>query len=203
MHQHRHLMRPVTFILLFNLLASNVWSQFDSFQDWNNSRLNHQNTAMIVLGSWAVINIAGGLILQSRSEGELKYFHQMNAGWNIVNAGISGMSLIRSLKEKSQSSNFNNSVQKLEGFQRALLFNAGLDVGYMLGGMYLIERSNRQLNPDRLRGFGKSVVLQGAFLFVFDLAAYFTSRKFNRHILPTFNTSAEGTIEFGLRMSIN
>lgn len=203
MQQLRQSMRPFTFILLFLLLTSKVWSQIDPFKLWNDSRIKHQNAAMTVLGSWAVINIAGGLILQSKSEGELKYFHQMNAGWNIVNAGISGLSLIRSLKEKSQTSNFNSSVKKLEGFQRALLFNAGLDVGYIVGGIYLIERSNRELKPDRLRGFGKSIVLQGAFLFVFDLVAYFTSRKFNHQILPTFHTSADGGIEIGLKIGLN
>lgn len=196
-------MRLFTFILLFIFQTSNAWSQFDSFELWNDARIKHQNTSMTVLGSWAVINIAGGLILQSKAEGEMKYFHQMNAGWNIVNAGISGLSLIRSLKEKSQTANFNSSAKKLEGFQRALLFNGGLDVGYIAGGMYLIERSNRELNPDRLRGFGKSIVLQGAFLFVFDLVTYFTSRKFNNQILPTFHTSVDGGMEIGLRISIN
>lgn len=196
-------MRPITFIFLFSLLTSNAWSQYDSFEHWNESRLQHQNTAMTVLGSWAIINITGGLILQSKSNGEIKYFHQMNAGWNIVNAGIAGLSLIRSLKEKSNSADFNSFVKKLEGFQRALLFNAGLDVGYVAGGLYLMERSNREIKPDRLRGFGKSIALQGAFLLAFDLAAYFSSKKFNKQIVPAFNTSMDGAIEIGFRIGLN
>lgn len=183
---------------LFHLSMPNAWSQYNSFEQWNKSRMKHQNTAMTVLGSWAIVNIAGGMILQSKTEGEMKYFHQMNAGWNLVNAGISGWSLIRSVAEQSKVADFASASTKLDGFQKTLLLNAGLDVGYMVGGFYLMERSNRDQSPDRLRGFGKSVLLQGAFLFVFDLAAYFTSRKFNKQIIPAFRTSATGGLEFGL-----
>lgn len=196
-------MRLLILCYLFLLFIPNARSQYHSFEQWNESRLRHQNTAMTVLGSWAVINIAGGLILQSKTEGEMKYFHQMNAGWNLVNAGISGLSLIRSIKEKSKVADVNSAFKKLDGFQKALLFNAGLDVGYMLGGFYLMERANREQSPDRLLGFGRSILLQGAFLFVFDLTAYITSKKFNKQIMPTFNTSADGGLEIGLIIGFN
>ncbi|MDV7397852.1 hypothetical protein RZS08_41005, partial [Arthrospira platensis SPKY1] len=68
------------------------------------------------------------------------------------------------------------SIDSHYGMQKILLFNAGLDVGYMLGGAYLIERAKNtplDKNPDRLKGFGQSIVMQGAFLFLFDLGTYF------------------------------
>ena len=67
------------------------------------------------------------------------------------------------------------STEEQYKIQKILLFNAGLDIGYMLGGAYLIERSkNTANNPERLRGFGKSIILQGGFLFAYDLITYFT-----------------------------
>ncbi|MEO0626280.1 MAG: hypothetical protein AAFY91_04785, partial [Bacteroidota bacterium] len=65
-------------------------------------------------------------------------------------------------------------LSKHQSFQKILLFNAGLDVGYIVGGFYLQERARRpDVNSDRLRGFGKAIVLQGSFLMAFDLINYF------------------------------
>ena len=50
-------------------------------------------------------------------------------------------------------------------FRRLLLVNGGLDVVYLVVGVVLVRR------PEPLpRGFGIAVLVQGAFLLVFDLA---------------------------------
>ena len=51
------------------------------------------------------------------------------------------------------------------------LFNAGLDVGYMATGAYLWERGIRK-DSRGLKGYGQSLILQGGFLFTFDLIMY-------------------------------
>ena len=62
--------------------------------------------------------------------------------------------------------------------KQVLLFNAGLDVAYVVGGAYLRERGRAGLpatRPDRadqLRGYGKSVMLQCGFLLAFDMVNY-------------------------------
>ncbi|MFI5153250.1 MAG: DUF6992 family protein, partial [Chitinophagales bacterium] len=38
--------------------------------------------AMIVLGSWSVMNISTGFILANQTSGETEYFWRMNAYWN-------------------------------------------------------------------------------------------------------------------------
>ena len=56
------------------------------------------------------------------------------------------------------------------GAEKSFLFNAALDVAYMTAGFWLIDASNyRADDADRFRGFGQSLILQGGFLFVFDL----------------------------------
>jgi hypothetical protein len=51
---------------------------------------------------------------------------------------------------------------------RLLWFNALLDVGYMAGGAWLVRTKGR--TDPAWRGHGWGIVVQGAFLFVFDLA---------------------------------
>lgn len=65
----------------------------------------------------------------------------------------------------AQSLNDQNKIEQI------LLLNAGLDVGYMAAGLYLNERGLRK-SSDRLQGYGKALLLQGAFLLVFDGVLY-------------------------------
>ena len=134
------------------------------------TRLAHQRRAMWVLGGWAVGNIGLGLALRD-SETTAGRFHEMNAVWNVVNLGIAGASLLTlGEPEATAVAGWGANLK----FEKLLLFNAGLDVGYVLGGLYLTERARRpEADTARLRGYGRSVMLQGAFLFVFDLANYF------------------------------
>ena len=62
--------------------------------------------------------------------------------------------------------------------KQVLLFNAGLDVAYFVGGAYLRERSTtRPDRADQLQGYGKSVMLQGGFLLAFDMVNYVIFKK--------------------------
>jgi len=51
------------------------------------------------------------------------------------------------------------------------LSNVALYLAYMAGGLNMKERGLRKSN-ERLIGFGKSVILQGAFLMAFDAVMY-------------------------------
>ena len=138
----------------------------------NLDRIEHQRKAMLVLGGWAVGNIGLGLALRANSNGQTRRFHEMNAIWNVVNLGIAGFSYYSALREPATLGAF-DALQKDQGFQKILLFNAGLDVGYILGGLYLTERAKRaDVDSDLLRGYGKAIVLQGAFLMAFDLVNF-------------------------------
>ena len=53
---------------------------------------------MIVLGSWAALNIASGFIIAGQTQGEAKYFWQMNAYWNLINGGLAVMGYIDARK---------------------------------------------------------------------------------------------------------
>ena len=159
-----------TFICATFLLSAQV----SDLVLYNQKRLNTNKTAMTILGTWAVGNLAVGAALQGKNKGtERQYFHRMNAYWNVVNLGLAAVSFYAATTSDAASYDAYQTVQEQHRIQKILLFNAGLDVGYMMTGLYLLEGGkNSSENRERLRGFGKSLILQGAFLFIFDWAVF-------------------------------
>lgn len=182
----------------FLCLSFLVTAQTLSPETFNQTRLQRQKTAMTILGSWAVGNMAAGAALQGRADGSTKYFHQMNLGWNAVNLVIAGFGYWGVTRMDPSGMSVFESIDSHYGFQKVLLFNAGLDVGYMLGGAYLIERSKNtpaEKKPERLKGFGQSIAVQGAFLFLFDLGTYLWLASSNEQIpglLGNIGPASEG-----------
>ncbi len=128
-----------------------------------------RKTGMAILGTWAIGNMVVGGIGRSQFSGQTAYFHEMNLIWNVVNVGIAGAGYYFSSKADIPADGAALLSDQIF-FQKTLLFNAGLDIAYMAGGLYLIERAKNTTNkPERLKGYGKSIVMQGAFLFVFDV----------------------------------
>lgn len=155
--------------------------------DFNQGRIDHQRTAMLVLGGWAVANIGVGLGLAGNASGPDRHFHQMNAYWNLVNLGIAGFGYFSAIKSDPAAFGLYATADEHFGFQRILLLNAGLDVGYVLGGLYLTERARRFITSDpgksdRLKGFGRAIMLQGGFLLVFDVVNHFISAGRNEQL---------------------
>ena len=135
--------------------------------------VGHQRTAMYVLGGYALLNLGGGLLGRAATTGATRRFHEMNALWNTVNLGIAAVGLYGALRADPAGWSLAEAVGEHHKFGKVLLFNAGLDVGYVAGGLYLLERARRPgADADQLRGYGRSVMFQGAFLFVFDLVNY-------------------------------
>lgn len=131
-----------------------------------------QKKGMIFLGSWATLNILSGSTGYFVSEKSTKYFHQMNAGWNLVNIGIAGFAVYNISQIDVSSLSYTQSLNELQKLDKILLLNTGLDVGYMAAGAWLWERGLRK-NSNRLKGYGKSLLIQGGFLLAFDLVLYF------------------------------
>lgn len=160
-----------TLFLFFFLFAFPLFAQeIPALQEFNQTRLDYNRNGMLILGSWAVGNMVWGGIGASQSTGETKAFHQMNLYWNSVNLLIAGFGYWQATKE-SPGADFWATMEAQQGIEKVLLVNAALDVAYMAGGLYLKERGLRTDNS-KLVGFGKSVILQGAFLMAFDAVMY-------------------------------
>ncbi|NJC26238.1 DUF6992 family protein [Neolewinella antarctica] len=187
---HRFCCLFACFLISYSLAAQ---AGAPELMAYNEASLAHQRTAMLTLGGWAVANIGVGLALRNGSEGSTRSFHEMNALWNTVNLAIAGFGYYSSVQADPSVWDVMTSLQKHQQFQKVLLFNTGLDVGYVLGGLYLTERAKRPgADGDRLKGFGNSIMLQGSFLFVFDLVNYLIATKLNGTLPLTLGPTAEG-----------
>ncbi len=133
---------------------------------FNATRLEYNRQGMWILGSWALLNLLVGTIRGFKTRGQVQAFHQMNAYWNLVNLGIAGYGYWQA-SQISLGINFWEVLAAQQQIEKVLLFNAALDLGYMAVGFFFIEKGLR-LEKERWIGFGKSIVLQGAFLLLFD-----------------------------------
>lgn len=163
-----------TFLFAFFLfLAASTMTGAQSLEEINTARNRTSKTGMMVLGGWAIANIISAPIGSSLTTGPDRYFHRMNAYWNLVNLGLAIPGFINTLKYNPAIS-LSESLAEQADMEKLLLFNAGLDIGYVLGGLYLLERSRRgEQRADMYKGFGRSIMMQGSFLFLFDLGFYY------------------------------
>jgi hypothetical protein len=152
---------------------------------FNQERLNTDKNLMIGLGSWATANfLVSGVGWSTVSEGEAHYFHQMNVLWNTVNIGLAIPGYFKA-KKSNPNLNFDKSILTQHKTEKIFLINTGLDIAYISAGLLL--RSNAKINlskRDQFNGFGNSLLMQGGFLFLFDLTAYLIH---NQHAKKSLN----------------
>ncbi len=139
-------------------------------------RYNKNKSNMTILAAWAGVNIIQGSISATNATGSGEYFFKMNAYWNIVNLGIASWGLIQLRKELTQKYTYSQNQLAQQKLEKILLLNSGLDLAYIATGFLLKENGNR-LNNLKTTGFGNSLLLQGAFLLVFDLVQYGNHRR--------------------------
>ncbi len=141
-----------------------------SLTEWNRERIGIQKNGMYVLGSWALTNFAVSGYYMTKTSDRAFYFHQMNVFWNVVNLGIATFGYFGAAGSPLDLS-LEQTVEEYLSFGRILGINAALDVGYVMAGFFLKNRGKKSENySERLIGYGNSLILQGSFLFVFDVA---------------------------------
>lgn len=158
---------------LFILFAFDALAQ-GGLADFNQERLQVNRIGMIALSSWAVGNMGvNGFALRSPSSNEQAHFYRMNIFWNVVNLGLAIPGLRYSLITDPSTINLAETVGEYHQMGKILLMNAGLDVAYITGGFLMKEMAkSREKKQDILRGYGRSLILQGGFLLAFDVVMY-------------------------------
>lgn len=143
---------------------------------WNGERVRLQAMGMKALGAWGTSNLVLGTGLWLAEEGEFRHFGAMSAGWGAVNLAIAGASLAGLRGRDPARIGLAEGLRRAHGLEKTLLFNAGLDVGYVMAGGWMREVGLRD-DDDRLAGYGTSIMAQGAFLFVFDTVLWYLVRR--------------------------
>ncbi len=195
----QYVLLAAAFIFILMSIPINAQNLIDenAIKDFENSRRHINQTGMIVLGSWALANIAAGTIGHFNSTGESKYFWQFNAMWNTVNLGIAALGYFGNAPlAASEQITLNESLKEYSSLQNILLLNAGLDVAYIATGFLLREKSKTSnKNSERLKGYGNSLILQGGFLLAFDVALYLTNlNNADLYLYPLIGSIAEREI---------
>ena len=153
------------------ILSVTGFAQQTNLTGFNKERERLSRTGIKGLAVYSAANIIYGSIASSQTTGSNKYFHEMNAIWNGITLGITGIGFLTAKKEGTLS--YGESLKKQQHIEKLFLFNAGLDVAYIAGGAYLKERAKTTIkNPLRLKGYGESIMLQGGVLLLFDGIMY-------------------------------
>jgi hypothetical protein len=176
---------------------STYYSNAQSLEQFNKERIQTDKGLMIGLGTWATANfIVSGIGWATVQTGEAHYFHQMNVMWNTVNIGLAVPGYLKAKKANS-SLTFSETIQAQHKTEKIFLINTGLDIGYMAGGLLLRSSAKTNMSKqDQFNGFGNSLLLQGGFLFVFDLTAYIIHNRHSKEslnqIMNTIELSSNG-----------
>lgn len=166
-------------ILLFcvTLITLHSFCQTSTLDNYNAQKNKIDKTGFTILGSWAAANIIYGSIASSGAHGSNKYFNQMNVIWNTVNIGLAAVSYFGIKKEIGAS--YATTLKEQIKLQKIFLFNAGVDLAYITGGLFMNERSKNVVkDSDKFKGYGESVMMQGGGLLIFDVIMY---TLHNRH----------------------
>jgi hypothetical protein len=130
------------------------------------------------VAAWGGANALGGLALvwgSGRSRQPAAWhFGAMTAGWGAVNVGIAAAGLYAATPPEPTAAAVLGAERQ---FHDILLFNLGLNVAYSAVGATMLGAGYRDVtSAGRWRGFGTSLILQGAGLLVLDGIAFFASR---------------------------
>lgn len=162
-------MKTIIFLIVLFLYSAFYAQTVDQF---NQSKSKVDQKLMLTLGSWSLANTAVGIYGWSKTEDESKYFHQMNVMWSGVNLALAIPGYFRARKEYAQNKDFPQLYFAQTKTEKIFLFNTALDVAYITGGfLFKTHANNSTENFNRFQGFGNSLILQGSFLFLFDLTA--------------------------------
>ncbi len=171
-------------LIFFTLFLATIAVQAQDLNAFNQARLKRDQGLMLSLGTWAVGNITAGSIgWATAQQPELKAFHQMNVMWNTVNLGLAIPGYLRARNTKAVLS-LSQTLSEQQKTERLLLFNSGLDIAYMTAGFLLRSMAlNNQSKADQFNGFGNGLILQGSFLFAFDLTAFAIHHRHGKQVL--------------------
>jgi len=158
------------FIALF-LKAFTQSSINDSLLIKNNF-FHNQQTSLALLSGWSVANlsltpIATENLFNPQSKND--YFHQMNFFFNVINGAIAGYAHYEVNRRSKLSWKLSEIEEQRKKALKSIKFNMGLDISYVLGGIIL--NSLVKYGDDRYpqyRGYGNSMIVQGAYLFLYD-----------------------------------
>jgi hypothetical protein len=172
--------------------------------DYNAEKNRISKRGMITLGSWGLASAASGGIGWAASDNkEMQAFHQMNMVWGVVNLGLAIPSYIGAAKDDPSAMDARKSYTAQIKKEKLFLVNTAFDFVYVTSGVVMRERAKWDAaNADRLRGWGNSFIIQGAFLCVFDFTMTMIHNKHRKNKFESMINISATPYGMGLRWEI-
>lgn len=163
-------------------------AQQDSLRIFDARMSRIKKTHGWLLASWATLNVLVGGILAFTTKGEPAYVELMNMSWGVVNGGMAAFIYFHHQKEVEQPKTWLRQMDIQRHVEKAFLLNIGLDVAFIVGGVALHQHGQLPglAYAELWRGFGTSVILQGAFLLLQDYIFYRLHLTNRKKIHPTW-----------------
>ncbi|MBC7890000.1 MAG: hypothetical protein H7Z13_19150 [Ferruginibacter sp.] len=175
-------MHKISLLVALAIACHAGFCQTNDLLSFERQRINTTKNGMMALGGWSAANIIVGVIGSNTGNREVRYFHQMNVIWSGTNLLFAGLGYWGATKENTNDLTLSKVLLHQNKVEKTFLFNAGLDAAYITAGLYLTERSKRNPDPSKLKGYGNSVMLQGGFLLLFDAVMYFLHQQHGKKL---------------------
>lgn len=194
-------MRTSLILLLFLLVITTRSAAQLNLADFSREKAAINKRGFLVLGSWSAANIISGAIGQSVAGGEAKYFHRMNLIWGSVNLLIALPGYLGAMKAPAEAT-LGEGIRDQYKQEKIFAFNAGLDIAYMAAGAWWLQKANSSSHMDRDRGYGKSVLMQGGALLLFDAIMFATHNRHGKKLSKILGTVQLAPNRLGCRILI-
>jgi hypothetical protein len=170
-------MQKIRFFIYLLIVSITSYSQKIELTKFEKERVSYTKKAMVGLAGWSVANLVGSGIATKTHNKEMRYFHQMNVMWGGINLAIAGLGYRGVSREKIDNPTLESVQKNQRRIEKTYLINAGLDVLYVGSGLLMNKTSDNQKNPDKFKGYGNSIMLQGGFLMLYDALLYTIHHK--------------------------
>ncbi len=170
--QNFSFLKKIALVTFFMMVSAQLLTAQDHVEFFERSS-SINKSGMYFLGGWAIANLTLGSYGWINEKGSKMYFHQMNTAWNVVNLAIAGYAMWEMSGISAAGMSPDEMMKQHMRSENLYLINAGLDILYVAGGAWMLQASKtNEKRQDLLKGYGRSVMLQGAFLFAFDLTKF-------------------------------
>lgn len=192
-------MQPLSWRFFFTTLAAGLPLEeiVDEVRDFDERFGIILRKHLALLGWWCFINLAVGLPGMFLFKGWLWYFMLMNMAWGIINFAIVLWIFDHIFLKRFVEGNVFQRFEVQRHVEKMLLFNIGLDTAYIFAGLWLkaLAAIPGMSYPELWLGFGWSVILQGAFLFIHDNIFHYLHRANFRKCKPFLEDVMETQLE--------
>ena len=175
-------MCKLSLIICLVMLSLCSFSQKVDLTRFEKQRVSYSKNAMIGLAGWSVANLVGSGIATNTRNKEMRYFHQMNVMWGGINLAIAGLGYWGAGREKIENPTLEAVLKHQNKIEKTYLINAGLDVVYVGSGLLMNKTSDNQKNPEKFKGYGNSIMMQGGFLLLYDAVMYAIHRTHGKQL---------------------